>query len=172
MRQLILTHMHWDHSNGVELFTNAQLYVQESEFDFWVKNPIAKRPVFRYLSDNVSTEYIASLKGTKKLKLVRGDREILPGIRCMRAPGHSAGLQVVTVNTCKGTAIVGSDCAHVFRNYSDDWPSSLTVDFVELMETYDKLRKKASSPDLIFPGHDVLMTRNYPQVAEDITRLA
>jgi hypothetical protein len=39
------------------------------------------------------------------------------------------------------------------------------------MESYDKLRKKASSLDLLFPGHDSLMAENYPQVAQDITRL-
>jgi len=39
------------------------------------------------------------------------------------------------------------------------------------LETYDKLRGWASSVDLLFPGHDAGMLRNYPMVAEDITRL-
>jgi hypothetical protein len=30
------------------------------------------------------------------------------------------------------------------------------------MKTYDKLRSKASSIDLIFPGHDPIMTSGYP----------
>ena len=171
VKHLIITHMHWDHSNGVGLFPNARLYIQESEYNFWVNNPVAKRPAFRFLPDPMSTDYIATLMGTKKLTLLKGDQEILPGIRCMLAPGHSVGIQAVTVNTGRGTAIVGSDCAHVFRNYSEDWPTSLTVDMVALMETYEKLRKNASSPDLIFPGHDVLMATNYPQVAENITKL-
>jgi hypothetical protein len=29
----------------------------------------------------------------------------------------------------------------------------------------------AVSLDLIFPGHDVLMSENYPKVAQDVTRL-
>jgi hypothetical protein len=40
------------------------------------------------------------------------------------------------------------------------------------METYDKVRAKASSVDLCFPGHDAGMLFNYPKVAEDVTRLA
>ena len=39
------------------------------------------------------------------------------------------------------------------------------------MRSYDKLRKKASSPDLLFPSHDLLMSTNYPEVAKDVTRL-
>jgi len=39
------------------------------------------------------------------------------------------------------------------------------------MRTYDRIRERATSVDLIFPGHDVLMASGYPQVAEDITRL-
>jgi hypothetical protein len=36
----------------------------------------------------------------------------------------------------------------------------------------DKVRAKASSVDLCFPGHDPGMLLNYPKVAEDVTRLA
>ncbi len=39
------------------------------------------------------------------------------------------------------------------------------------MKTYDKLRERVSSSDLFFPGHDRLLLENYPEVAEDITRL-
>ena len=112
---------------------------------------------------------------TKRLpffdRKVRGDQEILPGIECLLAPGHSIGLQAVAVKTKKGTAVLGSDCGHVFRNYREDWPSSLFVDLVALMNTYRKLSEKASSEDLIFPGHDPAMTTGYERVAEGITRL-
>jgi glyoxylase-like metal-dependent hydrolase (beta-lactamase superfamily II) len=171
VRHLILTHMHWDHASGVRLFRNAAVYVQDREYRFWLNDPIARRPPFRHVSDEASTEYIASLEGTDRLCLVKGDQEILPGITCLLAPGHTVGLQAVAVSTAKGTAVLGSDCAHVFRNYREDWPSCFIVDLVEWMRTYDKIRERAASLDLIFPGHDVLMASDYPQVAEDITRL-
>jgi glyoxylase-like metal-dependent hydrolase (beta-lactamase superfamily II) len=171
VRHLILTHIHWDHSSGVGLFPNAAFYVQEDEFNFAIKDPIARRPAFAATADPKSKAYIASLEGTKRLILVGGDREILPGIECLLAPGHTVALQAVAVKTRKGTAIVGSDCAHTFQNYREDWPSCLIVDLIGWMKSYDKLRKKASSPDLLFPGHDPLMSSNYPEVAKDVTRL-
>jgi hypothetical protein len=39
------------------------------------------------------------------------------------------------------------------------------------MKTYDKIRAKASSMDLIFPGHDVALLEDYPRVAEDVSQL-
>ena len=75
------------------------------------------------------------------------------------------------MSTEEGTAILGSDCAHMFDNYKEDWPSSLIFDLKAWMESYDKLRSKVSSPDLLFPGHDPLMTTRYPTVAKDVTRL-
>jgi glyoxylase-like metal-dependent hydrolase (beta-lactamase superfamily II) len=172
VRHVILTHIHWDHANGVSLFPKATFYVQEEEYRFWTEDPIATRPPFKHVSDEAANQYLSALEGTHRLALVRGDQEILPGIECVLAPGHTVALQAVAVNTRKGTAILGSDCAHIFRNYREDWPSALIVDLVAWMKSYEKLRERASSVDLIFPGHDSLMSENYPKVAQDVTRLA
>jgi len=172
VRHVIISHIHWDHVSGITLFPNAIFYVQHEEYKFWLKDPIAERPPFKYVSDDASKAYLASLEGTDRLILLKGDHEILPGIECLLAPGHSVGLQAVAVNTTNGTTIIGSDCAHIFRNYREDWPSALIVDLVAWMKTYDKLRDKASSIDLIFPGHDPLMSTGYPHVAKGVTRLA
>ncbi|MGD8563196.1 MAG: N-acyl homoserine lactonase family protein [Desulfarculaceae bacterium] len=172
VEHLVLTHLHWDHINGVSLFPNATIYVQESEYRFWTQNPLAHRPPFASLADREALDFLASLQGSSRLVLTQGDQEILPGIRCVLAPGHSIGHQAVAVNTGEGTIILASDCGHLFRNFKEDWPSSIFVDMASLLLTYDKLRAYATSPDLIFPGHDLLMTDNFPQVAEDITRLA
>lgn len=171
VQHVVITHIHWDHASGVSLFPNATFYVQDEEYRFWLKDRIAVRPPFRHVSDETSKAYLGSLEGTDRLVLLKGDQEILPGIECILAPGHTVALQAVAVDTARGMAILGSDCAHLFRNYREDWPSALIVDLVGWMKTYDKLRSKASSIDLIFPGHDPIMSTEYPEVAKDITRL-
>lgn len=170
---VILTHLHWDHATGVTLFPNATLYLQEEEFRFWTEDPISRRPPFSnpFISDDSYRTYLSNLKGSDRLVLLQGDQEILPGVECVLAPGHTPALQAVAVSTEKGTAILGSDCAHTFDNYREDWPSCLIFDLRAWMESYDKLRAKASSSDLLFPGHDPLMTSKYPSVAKDVTRL-
>jgi hypothetical protein len=39
------------------------------------------------------------------------------------------------------------------------------------MKSFDKIRAKASSMDLIFPGHDPALLTNYPKVAGDVAKL-
>jgi glyoxylase-like metal-dependent hydrolase (beta-lactamase superfamily II) len=171
VEHVVITHIHWDHTSGVSLFPNATFYIQDEEYRFWLKDAVAKRPPFAHVSDETAKAYLASLEGTDRLVLLKGDQEILPGIECLLSPGHTVALQVVAVNTAKGTAILGSDCAHLFRNYREDWPSCLIVDLVGWMKSYERLREKASSIDLIFPGHDFLMAEDYPSIAAGITRL-
>lgn len=171
IRHVVITHMHFDHTNGVSLFPQATFYLQEAEYRFWTQDSIASRPPFKTVSDADSTAYLSSLEGTDRLVLLKGDQQIMPGIQCLLAPGHTVALQAVAVNTARGTAVLGSDCAHVFRNYHEDWPSVLIVDLVGWMKTFDKLREKASAPELLFPGHDRRMLEDYPPVAQNISRL-
>jgi glyoxylase-like metal-dependent hydrolase (beta-lactamase superfamily II) len=171
VRHVVVTHMHWDHAGGVSLFPRATFYVQENEYRFWLQSPLAGRPPFKQVIDAAANTYLAALENTDRLVLLKGDQQMLPGIECLLSPGHTVALQTVAVNTDRGTAIIGSDCAHVFRNYTEDWPSCLIVDLVGWMITYDKLREKVSSPDLLFPGHDRRLLENYPKVAKDVSRL-
>jgi len=172
--KVIITHIHFDHVGGMEMFPQAfpkaTFYVQKKEFDFWIKDPIGKRRPFVGITDTLANKALAVLEGTDRLKLVSGDKKIMPGMELLLVPGHTIGLQAVMVNTAKGPAIVASDCAHIARSFKEDNPSCLITDMIAWLKSYDKLRAKAPL-DLIFPGHDVIMLQNYPKVAEDITRL-
>jgi hypothetical protein len=76
----------------------------------------------------------------------------------------------VRVNTQKGPAVVGSDCAHLFRGYREAIPSRFIMDMPAWIDSFDQVKAKASI-DLIFPGHDVLMYESYLKVAEGVMRL-
>lgn len=171
VKRVVATHIHFDHISGIELFREATVYVQEAEFHFWMNDPLARKPPFLKLTDPVGNRCLAGLEGTGRLRIIRGDQEILPGIELLLAPGHTPGLQAVSVNTVKGTAILGSDCAHLFRNYEEEIPSCFISDLPAWMRTYDKLKSRASSLPLLFPGHDAKMATQFPSVAEGITRL-
>jgi glyoxylase-like metal-dependent hydrolase (beta-lactamase superfamily II) len=175
VKKVILTHLHFDHAGGIERFSeafpDATFFIQKREFDFWLHSPIAKRGPFARVGDEVSNLDLGRLNDGGRVRRVAEDGEIMPGIELILAPGHTPGHQVVSVNTARGTAIVGSDCAPLSRNYADDNPSVFITDMVAWLESFDKVRSRASSMDLIFPGHDARMLTDYPRVAEDITRL-
>jgi glyoxylase-like metal-dependent hydrolase (beta-lactamase superfamily II) len=171
LKYLVVSHIHFDHISGIKLFPRATIFIQEKEYNFWTKNPIARRAPFLQVTDPAANQYLARLEGKKRLQLIRGDKKILPGIELLLAPGHTIGLQAVAVNTAKGTAIVGSDLAHSFSSYRTDIPSAIITDMITWMKSYDKIKAKVSSPDLLFPGHDLALLENYPRVAEDVSRL-
>jgi glyoxylase-like metal-dependent hydrolase (beta-lactamase superfamily II) len=132
---------------------------------------MALRSPFTFFLNEQSRHNLKSADDEGRLTAINGDQEILPGIKCLLAPGHSIALQAVAVNTHKGIAILGSDCAHLFRNYEQEWPSALIIDMVAWVNSLEKLKSSASLPELLFPGHDPLMTSNYSEVAPGITRL-
>jgi glyoxylase-like metal-dependent hydrolase (beta-lactamase superfamily II) len=175
INKVIITHMHFDHVGGMEMFPKAfpkaTFYVQKKEYDFWTKHPFARRSPFNHVADDFANKLTADLEGTDRLVLLHGDQKIMPGIELLFSPGHTIGLQTVSVNTAKGTAIVASDCLHAHRAFKEDNTSILITDLIGWIESYDKLKAKATNIDLVFPGHDMALATNYPKVAEDVTRL-
>lgn len=164
----------------VRWIKDDQLVLTANE-NYWGGKPKIKNVIFRPIPE--ATTRVAGLQ-TQELDVIvnipphlarlmdwSGDEKLLPGIELLFAPGHTIGLQAVAVNTAKGIAIVASDCAHIARSFKDDNPSCLITDLPAWLQSFDKLRAKAASLDLIFPGHDVLMFQNFPKVAEDVTRL-
>ena len=175
VNKVIITHMHFDHVGGMEMFPQAfpkaKFYIQKKEYDFWAKHPFVRRPPFSWVADPLAIKATADLEETDRLVLVCGDQKIMPGIEILLSPGHTIGLQTVAVHTAKGTAIVASDCLHVHRAFRENNTSILITDLIGWIESYDKLRAKATSIDLVFPGHDLSMATDYPKAAEDVTRL-
>jgi hypothetical protein len=57
------------------------------------------------------------------------------------------------------------------RAFRENNTSILITDLIGWIESYDKLRAKATAIDLVFPGHDMSMAKDFPKVAEDVTRL-
>ena len=172
--KVVITHMHWDHVGNIEAylkaFPKAKFYVQKREFDFCVNNPLSQRKPVAILFDAPANKTMSTMAGSDRLVIVDGDDNLAPGVDLFLAPGHTLGLQVVRVNTAKGPAVVGSDCAHLFRGYQEDTGSAFIMDMPAWIQSFDKVKSKADI-GLIFPGHDVLMADNFTVVADGVTRL-
>ncbi|MDD2619361.1 MAG: MBL fold metallo-hydrolase [Syntrophomonadaceae bacterium] len=109
INQVILTHIHWDHTGGIGFFPKATFYCQAEEF----------RVLFRLLP-NEETGYCPShwLPYLERIKLVEGNMEIKPGIKLILSGGHTAGHQMVEVNTRLGKVLLGGD---IRFDYSPMW---------------------------------------------------
>lgn len=171
VRHLVLTHLHWDHCGGAGFFPNAQVHVGRAEWEFWSASPLVGRSIFPLLHEPGDLDALAAAKQEGRLRLHDGDAPLAPGLELIPAPGHSPGLMALKAATKKGEAVLASDCGHTFANFSEDWPSIFIFNLPAWLDSMERLRGLVAAPELLFPGHDIAMSEDYPEVAPGITRL-
>jgi N-acyl homoserine lactone hydrolase len=98
---VINTHLHFDHCGGNRLFPGVPIHVQAREL---ADARSLDNYTFRDWVDFDGATYVEH----------EGEAEPLPGIRLLPAPGHSDGHQVVVVETCAGTNVLGGDVGTSF----------------------------------------------------------
>ena len=96
-----------------------------------------------------------------KLKIVEGDREVLPGITVHRVGGHTAGLQIVSVKTKSGTVVLTSDASHFYRNVETGQPTQIITSLPEMLAGFDRIHELAGKEKLIVAGHDPLVADRF-----------
>ncbi|MEV0623644.1 N-acyl homoserine lactonase family protein [Nonomuraea sp. NPDC050404] len=159
---VILSHFHYDHVGDVEAFTGARFVVQAREMAFWTGRHAARHE-FRRLVEREDIERLAGYGLDGRLLYADGEHEVVPGVRVHHVGGHTAGLQIVSVATTRGTVVLAADAAHLYANVEDDAPFGVLTDLPAMYDTFDLMRALATSPDLIVPGHDpTVLTRFDP----------
>ena len=135
---VLLTHLHRDHSAGLDLFPNARIYVSKEEFEDYLKD--AKRFHF-FSSDEVD-------------RILKEKAEFLPeeieGIKVLKVPGHTRGsvafLDDIRKILFSGDSIFGGDI--IGRS---DFANSLPE---EMEKSVEMLRSLVVNGGLsLCPGH-------------------
>jgi N-acyl homoserine lactone hydrolase len=98
---VVNTHLHFDHCGGNRLFPGVPIHVQRQELADALT-----------LEDYTVREWV-DFPGANYVEH-DGEAEILPGVRLVPAPGHSAGHQVVVVETDEGPVVLGGDVGYSF----------------------------------------------------------
>ncbi len=89
------------------------------------------------------------------------DSQIAPGISLHRVGGHSRGLQVVRVETASGALVIASDAAHFYANMEREKPFPVFDKLSDVVFGVERMKKLASSPAHIVPGHDPLVLQRF-----------
>ncbi|MEE9119868.1 MAG: N-acyl homoserine lactonase family protein [Syntrophobacteria bacterium] len=144
---VIQTHLHNDHCENTYKCTNAKVYVQQAELDFF-KSP---HPLdHRYYSD---------LLDDSEVIIVDGDAEIVPGIRVLFTPGHTPGGQSVAVATHEGTAVITGFCCNA-ENFPSVGPAVTPGVHINAIEAYESAQRVKELADILIPIHDIEMGRS------------
>ncbi len=79
---VIITHMHWDHADGMDLFPKARIWIQKDELEYYAGSAWQSPRTHGGIDpDDVMAAVKLNTQG--RVGLVNGDaQEILPGITC------------------------------------------------------------------------------------------
>ena len=164
VRDVVLSHMHYDHAGNDGLFPAATYHVQDREMAFCTGRCMCHAHLRQpFEAEDVTAMVRRTFEG--RTRFHDGDAPLADGLTLHRIGGNSAGLQVVRVRTRRGWVVLASDAAHFYANMDEGRPFPIAVSLPEVLEGYDALRRLASSPAHVVPGHDPLVMQRYPAVA-------
>ena len=111
---VVLTHPHIDHSGGMVAddgsrnFPNAQVYLTQADFDFWMDD--------RRLGTPAEGSALTARKNLPpyrdRIIFIKDGQEVLPGVTAMHTPGHTVGHTVFMISSGGKTICNIGDVAH------------------------------------------------------------
>jgi len=173
VRDVIVSHMHYDHAGNHELFPAARYHLQDAEMEYCTGRAMCNG-LMRAPFDAADVQAMVGRVFKDRVVFHDGDTELAPGLTLHRVGGHTRGLQVVRVRTARGWVVLASDAAHFYANWQQRRPFPIVENVATYLDAFRKIEALADSPRHVIPGHDPLVLRRYPRAlpeVPDIVRL-
>ena len=162
VEDVILTHLHWDHTGTIECFGKARFHVQDEEVRYATGRLMSEAPV-RSPFDVEDVAELVRYIYADRVRFYDGFAEPFPGISLHLMPGHSKGLQALRVLTPRGYVLLTSDASHYYANYLRRQPFGATIDVEATLRTYSQIVEIGGAIDRIVPSHDPQVRALYPR---------
>lgn len=168
---IILSHIHWDHADGADLFPNATVWIQRDEYAYYTGDAWQGDGKGGGADAEVMSKLVArNLAG--RLRFVEGDAQaILPGITCYTGGRHTYASQYVVADTAKGPVVLASDNVYLYLNLTSHAPIAQTLDAASNLRAQDRMRTLAEKSQIIVPGHDPEVFTRFKTVTEGVVEI-
>ena len=168
---VIITHMHWDHADGMDLFPKARIWIQKDEYAYYTGAAWQANGKHGGIEpDDVLT--LVKLNMAGQVNLVDGDNvEITDGIRAYTGGRHTYASQYIGVRSAAGTVVIASDNMYLYENLEKHAPIAQTFDSESNLKAQDRMRELASRLDLIVPGHDPAVFVRFPKPGNGVAKI-
>ena len=166
---VIISHVHWDHLDGIDLFPKARVWIQREEFQHHLDSA---GTVHDRAIDAGDAKILADIARQGRLMLVDGDaREIIPGITVYTGGRHTYASQFAAVKSDGGTIVIASDNLYLYENLARRVPIAQTLDSASNVNAQGRMLSLASDAKLIVPGHDPEVFSRFPNPGNGIARI-
>jgi glyoxylase-like metal-dependent hydrolase (beta-lactamase superfamily II) len=168
---IVITHMHWDHADGMDLFPNARIWIQKDEYTYYSGEAWASKDTHLGI-DRDDVLALVNLDLAGRVSLVAGDnQEIIPGVTCYTGGRHTYASQYVAIHTAKGVVVLASDNVYVKENLSKHVPIAATLDAQSNLRAQDRMKGIASNVRFIISGHDPAVFSDFPAVGDGVIKI-
>jgi glyoxylase-like metal-dependent hydrolase (beta-lactamase superfamily II) len=161
---VVLTHLHFDHAGSLPDFPEATVYLQRDELDYF-SGPLMRFPLCASGLDAEDLAAVRALQQGGRLVLLRGDSEVLPGVRTHHVGGHTPGTQLVSVTDGPRRVVLTADAAHLYANLSAGVPFPVLHDVPSSCVAFEVISSMDDDATEIIPGHDGEVRRRFEPVA-------
>ena len=166
---IIVSHIHWDHADGIDLFPNARVWVQKDEYQHHIS---ATGGQLDRAIDPEDAKMLATLASKGRVNQVDGDSvQIMPGITVFTGGKHTFASQYATVATKSGTAVIASDNLYLYENLDAHRPIAQTLDSLSNLAAQERMTRLASAPRLIVPGHDPAVFQRFAKPGNGVAHI-
>lgn len=164
---IVISHAHWDHLGGIDLFPKATIWIQKEEYRYYTAE--AWQPGGHHGGiDPADIQELVKLNTEGRVRFVDGGNvEIFPGIRAYTGGHHTYASQYLRV-AGNPPFVLASDNCYLYRNLAEHKASAtFTKDFWpgNIENQTRMIQLAGSSPDRVIPGHDAEQFRKYPTSA-------
>src|SRR6202522_4376320 len=120
---IVISHAHWDHMGGIDLFPKAQIWIQKDEYRYYTMD--AWQPGGDHGGiDPEDVKQLVRLNTEGRVHLVDGDNvEIFPGIRAYTGARHTYASQYLRIDG-HPPYVLASDNLYLYRNLAEHKPSA------------------------------------------------
>ena len=160
---VVISHAHWDHMGGIELFPRATVWIQREEFRYYTGEAWQSGGNHGGIDPDDVRELIR-INTEGRLRLIDGDdQEIIPGIRVYTGARHTYASQYLRVDG-DPPFVLASDNVYLYRNLTEHAASATfsDADHAANVAAQRRMAELAGSPDRIVPGHDALQFERFP----------
>lgn len=161
VEDVIVTHLHYDHTGNYELFPRARYHLQEAEMAY----ATGRHMCHAHMRIPFEAEDVVAMVRkvfADRVAFHDGDDEIAAGISVHRIGGHSKGLQCVRVKTRRGYVVIASDTTHLYAHIEQGRVFPVTYNVGEVLAGYARVKRLATSMTHVVPGHDPDVLERYP----------
>jgi glyoxylase-like metal-dependent hydrolase (beta-lactamase superfamily II) len=159
---IVITHAHWDHMGGIDLFSKAQVWIQKEEFSYYTGAAWQQGRDHGGIDPEDVKELVA-LNVEGRLHLLEGDDvELFPGIRAYTGSRHTFASQYLLIGGAV-PFVLASDNVYLYRNLSEHLASATFSDADHAANIAQQARmiKLAGSAERVVPGHDMLQFERF-----------